>query len=672
VKLEIRAIRLHVVTELGDAGRTIQFGPGLNVLRADNTSGKSTALQAMIYALGLEGMLSASHRIPLPHAMTDEIEIRGVSTPVVSSYVELEIANGSGQIISVARPVKDPKRDSRLVRVFNGARLTSVLTQDFDSSDYFVRTNGAAQNQAGFHRYLAEFLGLDLPKVTKMDGTEVPLYLETIFPYFYVEQKHGWSSLQARMPNYLGIRDVSKRSTEYVLGLDAIDRVRLRQRLAGNVAELEANWQALGRTMTDIARTSNVTIQNHHGKISSGLDDTKSVPMASISGEWVRLTEALAILDARRIAIAKRGIRSAGTAATQLEETLPQLQSALQDTVAVASAVQEERAELEARLEQLDIRLAALREDLQRHKDSRTLENYGAPHAHSLLADHVCPTCHQSVADGSDISAHAMTIAENIIFIERQIETFRATRADTSNVVEAMTARIRSLIMDSSEYRTRIRSIRDTLVDPSSIPSIADVRDQVQVEDRIRQLTIAVDELRKNRDALTETFQAWTLQKAQLDELTSETSKSDLAVLDAVQISLRSQLAAYGFKSLRPDEVEIQTDTYRPANEGFDLGFDLSASDMIRLIWSYLFAILQEGYKRGAHLGLLVFDEPRQQDTARSSYESLLIHAQQQGTVGAQIIFATSEESTSLRSMLGEANFTLIDLPTGEKLLQPV
>jgi regulator of replication initiation timing len=672
VKLEIRAVRLHVVTEIGDAGRILKFGAGLNVLRADNTSGKSTALQAIVYALGLEGMLSASHRIPLPHAMTDQIEIRGVSTPVVSSYVELEIANGSGKIISVARSVKDPKLDSRLVRVFDGGRLTSVSTQIFDSTDYFVRTSGAAQNQAGFHRYLADFLGLDLPKVTKLDGTEVPLYLETIFPYLYVEQKHGWSSLQARMPNYLGIRDVSKRSTEFVLGLDAINRVRLRQRLAGNVAELEANWQALGRTMIEIARSSNVTIQNQHGKVSNGLDETKSVPFASVNGEWVRLTEALAALDAQRLAITERGIRSSGMAAPQLEETLPQLQSSLQDVVAVASAVQEERAELEARLDQLDTRLDALKEDLQRHKDSRTLENYGAPHAHSLLADHVCPTCHQSVADGSDIAEHAMTIAENIVFIERQLATFRATRADTAKVVEAMTARIRSLINDSVDYRTRIRSIRDTLVDPSSTPSVADVRVQVQVEDRIKQLKTAVDELRKNRDALQEAAQAWASQKRQLDELTTETSKSDLAVLDAVQVSLRSQLAAYGFKSLRPDEVEIQTDTYRPTNEGFDLGFDLSASDMIRLIWSYLFAILQEGYKRGAHLGLLIFDEPRQQDTARSSYESLLIHAQQQGSVGAQIIFATSEESTSLRAMLGNSRFTLIDLPAGEKLLQPI
>ena len=123
---------------------------------------------------------------------------------------------------------------------------------------------------------------------------------------------------------------------------------------------------------------------------------------------------------------------------------------------------------------------------------------------------------------------------------------------------------------------------------------------------------------------------------------------------------------------MNPDEIDIDRSPYRPTHEGFDLGFDLSASDMIRVIWAYLFGILDVGREEtGNHLGLLIFDEPRQQETARASYQALLANASTSGLGGAQIIFATSEPSQSLLTMLRDRDFNLIDLAPGEKLLQP-
>jgi|SRR5580692_748686 hypothetical protein len=59
-------------------------------------------------------------------------------------------------------------------------------------NDYFVRVEGAAQRPLGFHNSLSSFLGWQLPTVSRFDGSDVPLYLECIFPLFIVEQKHGW------------------------------------------------------------------------------------------------------------------------------------------------------------------------------------------------------------------------------------------------------------------------------------------------------------------------------------------------------------------------------------------------------------------------------------------------------------------------------------------------
>jgi len=65
-------------------------------------------------------------------------------------------------------------------------------------STYFVRRPGSAQREAGFHHWLAEFVGWQLPEVARYDGGTSPLYLETIFPLFFVEQKRGWAGYRPR------------------------------------------------------------------------------------------------------------------------------------------------------------------------------------------------------------------------------------------------------------------------------------------------------------------------------------------------------------------------------------------------------------------------------------------------------------------------------------------
>ena len=74
MSIRIRQLRLRVATGGGTFGADIPFTDGLNVLWADNTTGKSTALQSILYALGLERMLSPRREIPLTYVMTSHLE----------------------------------------------------------------------------------------------------------------------------------------------------------------------------------------------------------------------------------------------------------------------------------------------------------------------------------------------------------------------------------------------------------------------------------------------------------------------------------------------------------------------------------------------------------------------------------------------------------------------
>lgn len=670
-RLKIRAVRLEAVTPVGTFGRTVTFDVGLNIIRADNSSGKSTLLQAIIYALGLEGMLSAQREIPLPHVMTERLNTGTRETPVQQSAVMLEIENQAQDIVTIIRYVKHPKIRDKLVRVSHGAGLTGDGTSG--SRDYFVRRPGAAQREAGFHNFLEQFIGWRLPMVPRFDGSEGPLYMETLFPYFYVEQKHGWSGIQARIPTYLGIRDVAKRTAEYVLDLEVFRRIIARQRILSSLSELDSDWRSAHRELLELTKATGVGLAKPPQRISDSLDESTAEPIVLLNDRWISMRAAENKLSEELASITSQPVRTVGQSAAQAERELEIEERAVRTLLASLSALSENRDELQKRANQLELRIEALREDLQRHKDAKILVGLGSDYATELFFEHVCPTCHQDVHDGLDITSHAMSVDENIDFIDRELKTFEAAQEDTVRLLDTVNIQERALRDELVNHRRQVRALRESLSTSENAPSIADIRRRVTLEDKLEAIRGGARTLENLRMQLSNIATRHAQQRAQLESNgTSTLEQSDAAKISALQEHVRRQLRRYNFNSLPPDEIEISPETYRPAHEGFDLGFDLSASDNIRMIWSYLLGMLRVSAETGGnHLNLLILDEPRQQETAPESYRQLLQQAAEQGVLGEQIIFATSESLDRLGEMLGAAKVNVHHLPPGEKLLVP-
>ena len=124
MSLRLRQLKLRITTPKGLYGVTIPFEDGLVIIRADNTTGKSTCIHAIIYALGLERMLGPSSDVPLPHVMTEYIEDDGAEIPVRESEVFLEICNERGEVMTIQRTVKGG-RDRRLISTWDGPLLSN-------------------------------------------------------------------------------------------------------------------------------------------------------------------------------------------------------------------------------------------------------------------------------------------------------------------------------------------------------------------------------------------------------------------------------------------------------------------------------------------------------------------------------------------------------------------
>jgi len=248
--LRFRHLRLRAITAGGIYGADVPFADGLTVLWADNTKGKSTCMQGMLYALGLEKMLSPRREIPLPHAMTTYLNTDdNERVEVLESIISLEIENRAGQAITVHRSVK-ALTDTRLISVDFGPALSQGAT-DLRRQSFFVLDGGAAQREDGFHYFLEGFLNWSLPQVRRYESPETKLYLETVFPLFWVEQKFGWSAIPAAIPTYMRIREVHKRAVEFIMDLD-VYRLELQRERLGEA--LSANAKAWSAIREELAR----------------------------------------------------------------------------------------------------------------------------------------------------------------------------------------------------------------------------------------------------------------------------------------------------------------------------------------------------------------------------------------------------------------------------------
>lgn len=651
--IKLRALRLRVTTDGPDFGAEFRFGTGLNVIAGGgrNTQGKSTCLLGILYALGCEGMLSPKKTPPFAAAMLSEIDAPdGSKHRVVSSRVELEIESVAGEPVTLRRFAKHPEASTDLVSLFHGRRITG---EDAGRQvDLFVRQPGAAQRESGFHFQLARIIGWDLPSVPRAFGDdEIPLYIEALFPFLFIEQKEGWSGIGATLPTYLPIREIGSRALEFLLNLNIGRNAALRASLRAEEVRCVSAW----REIVGQAKATG-------GSVGGSLEGFPSEPTTELPPKWALVllggdepVDASAWLSSTRASLSEmraRPVPSAEVSATKLEDELQRAEDRLERALSFgrerAQALQARRVELAA----VERRLAALREDLQRNKDTEKLVRLGSQLSYELARDE-CPTCHQSVS-GTLLPAvqgmEPMSVAANLDLIEQQIEAFDSVRRGTEAQIEQEGQRLAALRERVDDLRRRIRAMKRSLAADSAAPSEAAIYEIVRLEQRASQVESALSELARLRLRVEELRDVWGDLLRRREVLKGRRAdEEDLEKLGALEQSVRAQLGSYGFKSFRPAAVEIRRATYRPGVEAYDLNQCASASDLIRLIWAYTLGLLETArVKQTNHPGIVIMDEPRQQSADEESFRAFLARASLAESFGQQVIVATSENRAVL------------------------
>ncbi|XLZ68763.1 hypothetical protein ABT364_19740 [Massilia sp. SR12] len=677
----IRAIRFKAVTEQGDFGFAFSFARNLTVIRAGNSGGKSTFVGCLLYALGMEEVIGGKGEKALPYAVRDYIENDSARLPISSSEVLLEVENRTGNVITLRRAVKDDERSTKLIEVFESAHLTKAESLGRAKPTY-LHDSGGAQLDEGFHRYLESFLELKLPKVARTNGQETKLYLQMIFAALAVEQKRGWTDYIANIPFY-GVRDAKTRVAEFLLGLGVFEMVAKRNRLNLESVQIDTDWRGKLAELKSEAYRYGMALDGIPAGPSSEFDATKaSVVKSGTPG--VSLTEYILQLHEEHQKLSRRAEeshRKTGAETVQeIEKTTEELRSlSVLHERALSSLTSHRSSQRE-----YEGLLKETQEDLEKNKAAAKLRTLGAKLDLELATGH-CPTCHQAVDDNllSDAdSGPTMDLDMNISYLDSQSRMLKRQIAGLGEAIRELEGRTTELGQRLAGKQDYLAALRGD-VSSGTVESKALVRRQVQIEIDVHGLEGLARRFSEDSEMLAklgEQLKANQLARRGLPH--SAYSADDEKRIAAFQMHFRANAGSFGYKSAPINEIEISRENLTPSFTQMELReiirksdvvADSSASDFVRLIWSFLLALYQTSANRnfeGNHPGLLILDEPGQHSMRVESQHALIQHLA--GEAGLQSIVAASfdESDTVFKEATEGVKYHLIRWDG--KLIQPL
>ena len=628
--LKINRIRIEITTEKGICGFDTELHQGLNFLASqENTCGKSSILAGIYYCLGLEEILGGRGEKVLTSVYKSQVEIEGIILPVLESAAYLEITNGS-EIITLYRTAKMNGRDSHMITIYF-APYSQIFEPNTKSKDTYVHLPNAAQNAAGFHKFLEDFLYWELPLVPASDNSQRKLYLQLIFACMFIEQKHGWSDLFSGMP-ILGIKESKKKVIEYILKLDTLANEKKKEQLQIEKKNIEDEWRQ--------CRTELLL------KIRECFGDVVNFPKNPCIMKGETIASIAIIIDNvdidSRIRCLEERLSSLQRVKPKVIDNFEELQDELlkteEECQKISSYILECKKELysvQHRIKKISKDADIIRLDLSNNKDAAKLQKLGSK-LNLKIAENVCPVCHQQIQDSllpviNDVPI--MSVDENITHLDAQLKMMQFALGEHKNrenelkeAIEQAQSRLNTLVRLAQAIRSDLYSVNDDL-------SESIVYKRIEIEMEIKKLEKAQNDLQTSKIRLHELTDRWKAYLEEYEKLPSKgKTKNDLKKIKCLRERYIDNLRRYSYKSIPNLElITISEESYLPLYEGFDMKFDSSASDGIRVIWAFTMALLQVSIElQGNHPGILIFDEPDQQSTMvgdmKAFFDSIIEH----------------------------------------------
>lgn len=621
----INAVKIEAITRLGTYGAFEKFSNGLNIIKANNSSGKSTLIQCILYSLGLEELLGGRNEKAMQSVLKDSIEFENQSIPVIESNIFCEISNGI-DTVTIKRAVVSPNKSNKLITIYDGSFLLSNDNKEsYNTRQMYVHDAGSAKDvEFGFHMFLEGFLNWNIPNVHFVDDTERKLYLQTIFASFIIEQKKGWSNFLATIP-YYGIKSVESRVIEYLLDFDSYSLENKKIKLKQQLKDLDTKWFLTWENFKNIlnrASLSSNSIQDVPHAISgkSAIYIYYATPDENIEYNTYihNLTQEYnSIKDIEII----RNNENSSVKQAQLKELNEKLERYIFTSDKLNSEIFNERKKLESLYKQL----VQIENDLSKNESISKITRLGGVTLLEISKGN-CPTCHQQIADSllpQDIGETPMLIDDNIAYLKAQrgmVKAFINSNKDYLLDIEDKNTKYQYQI---GLLRNEIKSIKKDLVADDRMPSVSQIESRLELRKKIEFFNNLKLEIETIQDKLISLSADWVKLNGDLKELPKNSfSAKDEEKLSFLTSEVKRMLSRFNYTSKPISDVNISRDKFIPTINSYNIAFDSSASDLIRSIWSYTCALFKTSDKFGGnHPRLLIFDEPGQHSMSDSDLQ---------------------------------------------------
>lgn len=642
--LTINNLKIRVMTDGGLFGVDVPFSDGLNIIRAENSSGKSTCINAIAYALGLESVLGPSRKKPFPRSVTRALsenkdKENGKEFLVKKSYVELVITSKLGGPAKISRDI---------------AGLDNKVTVETEgrTEDFFLGvsgTIGAAKSSRGFHYWLERFVGWKMPELTTYDGKPTRLYLECIFPLFFIEQKRGWSEIQANTPTQYGIRNLKRSSLEFCLGLEDYDKQNKVSALKLNVKELEAEWERNQSSAASLAEFSHAKMDVLFSIPSTSKEFISPFVYYITQGEVEsELSALLKGLKRHLEEIKKEDFE--WPLSKDLEVKLGEHRSLSRKLL---SSSQKKEAEVIS-LAKLQKKINQINFDLDRYRQLKRLKDVGSSQNIDISVEK-CPICDSDMFESFthvEGGIRPITVEQNIDYLKNQSDFYHSIKENLVRNLKQVDIEISALNIQIESVEEDINLLRsDEEKYHNILMKTGVIRRKIELENAIKEYGKVKSQLDVYNERARKVYNDLDVAKKALIIAEKEVGKMISAkVIAQLEKKLKDNLKLFGYDRSNIGYVKISNQTLRPELDGYDIVADSSASDYIRIIWSYTLALMELGieFESVKHSGFVVFDEPRQHEANKESFSSLLNKAVEMSSIGGQVIVATSMKKAEL------------------------
>ncbi|GKW54763.1 hypothetical protein NCCP2140_38160 [Pseudoalteromonas sp. NCCP-2140] len=649
--------KIYVRNSLEPYGFRYELKKGLNIIKGQNSTGKSSVLSCIYYNLGMEQLLGmGSKNSLLDKCITSEFTIADKSFNIIESIITLTIENEKGDVAKLERIAYSEE---------NRSKNRISITENDKVQDYFLHSVSDHDHQKGFYRWLENFINISLP--TEKETGKHTIYLQNLFSACFVEQTKGWSDFFSQMPSF-NIKDPKRKLVEYLLQLECLENDLEKDKLTTKKNILIEQW---GNRVEKFERFDFQLSYKIDGLTKKyfkmGVNAPKKIQLKiNNDGAWEDIKkifenkrkELTSLKNENRSSEKRKDLDKLNTKRKELKLRLLKLNR-------IKSTLEREYTSEKVKLDSYKSYLAKLKEERQNIVGAKKVDSV----VQELAAADSCPLCDTTLR--IDISSHNITDAhfENSInFIDSKISMVNSYLTSSADFEEDFIKEKNYYSNLIFEIKTQLNSIdRDLNSNALLVNSREKIYSEIILSTEVKRLESLMLEFDKFKEDM------FLINKNILD-ISSEikdintTFKSDKIKLESFQKQFRNYLTKFHYTSNDIYKVNIKDkDPYKAMPSIFNsttktdqpIRLASSASDFIRSEWAFYLSLLNISQ---THPGLIIFDEPGQHAMSLDSMRMLLDSSSSKAFSNKQIILAISKLNKGYGKGEKENTFTLEEL----------